>query len=67
MDKLNGDLFTLFSATKSLSENINKYFTFDHRDRAISSAESAIINTDEIEESLRKDIETTAKEPTPTE
>ena len=63
MDKLNGDLFNLFGATKALSENINKYFTFDKRDRAISSGERAIENTAQIEQALTKGITATAAEP----
>jgi len=63
MDKLNGDLFNLFGATKALSENINKYFTFDKRDRAISSGERAIENTAQIEQALTKGIAATAAEP----
>jgi hypothetical protein len=63
MDKLNGDLFNLFGATKALSENINKYFTFDKRDRAISSGERAIENTAQIEQALTKGITETAAEP----
>ncbi len=62
MDKLNGDLFNLFGATKALSENINKYFTFEKRDRAISSGERAIENTAQIEQSLRTGIAATEKE-----
>ena len=56
MDKLNGELFDLFDATKDLSENINKYFTFDKRARAISSGERAIENTETIQNSLRQQI-----------
>ena len=63
MDKLNGDLFNLFGATKALSENINKYFTFDKRDRAISSGERAIENTAQIEQSLRTGIAKTEQDP----
>jgi hypothetical protein len=63
MDKLNGDLFNLFGATKALSENINKYFTFDKRDRAISSGERAIENTAQIEQALTRGIAATAAEP----
>jgi len=63
MDKLNGDLMQLFGATKNLSENINKYFTFDKRDRAISSGEKALENTAQIEESLRAGISETQTEP----
>ena len=63
MDKLNGDITQLFSATKDLSENINKYFTFDKRDRAISSGERAIENTAQIEASIKAGIATTSREP----
>jgi hypothetical protein len=56
MDKLNEELFELFDATKDLSENINKYFTFDKRARAISSGERAIENTETIQSSLRTQL-----------
>jgi len=56
MDKLGEELTELFSATQALSENINKYFTFDKRARAISSGERAIQNTQQIEQSLRAQI-----------
>jgi hypothetical protein len=62
MDKLNDELTDLFSATQALSENINKYFTFDKRDRAISSGERAIQNTQQIETSLRSQISDDPKE-----
>ena len=62
MDKLNGDLMQLFGATKNLSENINKYFTFDKRDRAINSGEKAIENTAQIEQALRQQIESDPEE-----
>ena len=35
MDKLNGSLMELFEATKALSDNINNYFTYEERDKAI--------------------------------
>ena len=66
MDKLNGELLTLFSATKDLSENINKYFTFEKRTRAIDSGERAIENTVEIQRSLEAQMgsdEEASKEP----
>ena len=56
MDKLNGELLELFSATQALSENINKYFTFDKRARAINSGEKAIQNTVQIQQSLTAQI-----------
>tara|TARA_R100000234_G_scaffold65860_1_gene40201 strand:+ start:362 stop:1738 length:1377 start_codon:yes stop_codon:yes gene_type:complete len=56
IDKLNGELLELFQATAALSENINKYFTFDKRDRAINSGERAIKNTEEIADSLKAQI-----------
>ena len=62
MDKLNGELLELFTATQSLSENINKYFTFDKRERAISSGEKAIQNTVQIQQSLTAQIGTSDKE-----
>jgi len=63
MDKLNGDITQLFSATKDLSENINKYFTFDKRASAIGAGERAIENTAQIEASIKAGIATTSKEP----
>ena len=65
MDKLNGELLTLFSATKDLSENINKYFTFEKRERAIGSGEKAIENTVEIQRSL--EVQMSSDEETPEE
>ena len=56
MDKLNGELFELFGATKDLSDNINKYFTVEKRASAINSGERAIENTDRIQSSLRTQI-----------
>ena len=63
MDRLNDELMELFSATKLLSENINKYFTFDKRDRAIGSGERAIENTVTIQKSLTAQIAQTPEEP----
>ena len=65
MDKLNGELLTLFSATKDLSENINKYFTFEKRQNAIGSGEKAIKNTIEIQRSL--EVQLTSDEESPEE
>jgi len=57
MDKLNGELTELFSATQSLSENINKYFTFDKRARAINSGEKAIADSVEIQRTLTSQLQ----------
>jgi len=56
IDKLNEELLELFQATAALSENINKYFTFDKRDRAINSGERAIKNTEQIADSLKSQL-----------
>jgi hypothetical protein len=65
MDKLNGELHNLFAATQMLSENITKYFTFDKRDRAISSGEKAIKNTTDIQSALAAQISSTETEEGP--
>ena len=56
MDKLNGSLMELFEATKALSDNINNYFTYEERDKAIKSGETAIKDTEKIQDSLRTEI-----------
>ena len=56
MDKLGDSLFELFEATKSLSENVNKYFTDKLRSNAIKSGEKAIENTTQIQNSLEKEV-----------
>jgi hemerythrin-like domain-containing protein len=56
MDKLGDSLFELFEATKSLSENVNKYFTDKRRANAIKSGEKAIENTTQIQNSLEKEV-----------
>ena len=63
MGRLNGELMELFSATKALSENINKYFTFDKRPRAIGSAERAIQNSVQIQNTLTAQIAEPDEEP----
>jgi len=57
MDKLNGELTNLFTATQSLSENINKYFTFDKRARAINSGEKAIKDSVQIQKTLTSQLQ----------
>lgn len=56
MDKLNGSLLELFEATKALSDNINNYFTYEKRSKAIQSGETAIEDTQKIQDSLKKEI-----------
>ena len=56
MDKLNESLLEIFESTKALSDNVNNYFTYEERDKAIESGESAIDDAQKIETSLRKDI-----------
>lgn len=56
MDKLSGSLIELFEATKALSDNINDYFTYEKRSKAIKSGETAIKDTQKIQNSLKKEI-----------
>ena len=56
MDKLNESLLEIFESTKALSDNINNYFTYEERGKAIESGESAIDDAQKIETSLRKEI-----------
>tara|TARA_R110002020_G_scaffold295713_1_gene511268 strand:- start:5153 stop:6550 length:1398 start_codon:yes stop_codon:yes gene_type:complete len=65
MDQLNEELMTLFAATQALSENINKYFTFDKRSRAISSAETAINDALVIQKNLTAQISAPSEEEKP--
>jgi|TARA_R110000824_G_scaffold211203_2_gene397211 hypothetical protein len=56
MHSLNDELSVLFTATKRLSENINKYFTFDKRSRALASAQRGIDDSIAIQASLKAEI-----------
>ena len=56
MDKLNSSLLELFEATKALSDNVNNYFTYEKRDDAIKSGETAIQDTVKIQDSMRAEI-----------
>ena len=56
MGKLNDSLFELFESTKALSDNINNYFTYEKRDDAIKSGETAIKDTVKIQDSLRTEL-----------
>ena len=56
MQKLNDSLLELFTATKSLSDNINDYFTVEKRNSAIKSGNKAIGDTVQIQKSMRAEI-----------
>jgi len=56
MDKLNDSLFELFESTKALSDNINNYFTYEKRNDAIRSGETAIKDTVKIQDSLKTEL-----------
>lgn len=56
MKKLNNSLLELFTATKSLSDNINEYFTVEERPDAITHGQSAILDTIKIQQSMREEI-----------
>lgn len=67
MDRLNGQLYKLFKATQLLSENINKYFTNDNRNRALGQGDRAISNTKTIQDSMAGVMKADAGEKTPEE
>ena len=62
MDALGEEMLGLFSATKSLSDNVNLYFTEKTRTSAISAAETAITDTTKIAKNLRTGVEKDSKE-----
>ena len=55
-DKLSGDLSSIFESVASLSENVNAYFTYPDRSDAISSAKSAIDDTEKVASGIQGDI-----------
>lgn len=59
MKYLSDNLLRVFEATKDLSENLNQYFTFKERDKAISSGEKAVQDsqtiTNEMSQQLSQD------------
>ena len=57
MDKLNVEILQLFTATKDLSENINRYFLVEKRSNAINSGERAIQDSIEIQETLQAQLQ----------
>ena len=56
MKALDATLLDLFSATKSLSDNVNLYFSEEQRNDAISAGQSAISDTTRIAENLKSGI-----------
>jgi len=62
MKALDATLLDLFSATKSLSDNVNLYFSEEHRNNAISAGQSAISDTTRIAENLKSGIAKDKKE-----
>jgi hypothetical protein len=56
MKALDATLLDLFSATKSLSDNVNLYFSEEQRNNAISAGQSAISDTTRIAENLKSGI-----------
>ena len=56
MGALEDTLLDLFSATKSLSDNVNLYFSEEQRNDAISAGQSAISDTTRIAENLKSGI-----------
>ena len=63
MDKLSADLTSLFEATASLSDNINKYFSYGKRDDAISAGNEAIKDANIVASEVKKDISSKGEEP----
>jgi hypothetical protein len=57
MDKLNEEIVELFTATKALSENINRYFLVEKRSTAINSGNKAIQDSIQIQKTLQADIQ----------
>jgi hypothetical protein len=62
MKALDATLLDLFSATKSLSDNVNLYFSEEQRNNAISAGQSAISDTTRIAENLKSGIAKDKKE-----
>ena len=56
MDKLNAEIMQLFTATKELSENINRYFLVEKRSTAINSGEKAIQDSIQIQQTLQAQL-----------
>lgn len=56
MDKLNEEIMQLFTATKDLSDNINRYFLVEKRSTAINSGNQAVKDSIEIQQTLQAQI-----------
>jgi hypothetical protein len=56
MKFLNQNLLELFSATKSLADNVNLYITEESRPDAISHGQKAVQDTSKVADSLRTEI-----------
>ena len=56
MDSLNAEIMQLFTATKDLSDNINRYFLVEKRSTAINSGERAIQDSIEIQQTLQAQL-----------
>ncbi len=57
MNKLNQEIMELFTATKDLSDNINRYFLVEKRTSAINSGEQAIKDSLLIQQSLQAQLD----------
>jgi hypothetical protein len=57
MDKLNEEIMQLFTATKDLSDNINRYFLVEKRSTAINSGNQAIRDSIEIQQTLQAQLQ----------
>jgi hypothetical protein len=56
MNKLNQEIMELFTATKDLSDNINRYFLVEKRTSAINSGERAIKDSVVIQQTLQAQL-----------
>ncbi len=65
MERLNGEVMDLFTATQDLSENINKYFLVEKRTSAINSGNRAIQDSVKIQQTLQTQLATPEDEETP--
>tara|TARA_A100001515_G_C4561322_1_gene206712 strand:- start:45 stop:1244 length:1200 start_codon:yes stop_codon:yes gene_type:complete len=57
MDQLRGSILELFQAVKSLSSNLNDYFSSDRREVALKKGIQAVKDAQRVEDSMQKQIE----------
>ena len=57
MDQLRGTILELFQAVKSLSGNLNDYFSSDRREVALKKGAQAVKDAQRVEDSMQKQIE----------